>query len=72
MLLIIFGLTSCGSPSPGQSSSVGHASSSEKSKTNSRKSTLFDAQIDSMEKAENVEDTVQKASQARKQQMQDL
>jgi hypothetical protein len=46
--------------------------SSEKSKTNSRKSTLFDAQIDSMEKAENVEDTVQKASQARKQQMQDL
>ncbi|MFT4630899.1 MAG: maltose-binding protein MalE [Dinoroseobacter sp.] len=72
LLLIIFGLTSCGSSSSGESSSVGKASSSEQSKVNSGKSTLFDAQVDSIEKAENVEGTVLKASQTRKQQMQDL
>lgn len=72
LLLIIFSLTSCGSSSSGESSTPRNASSSKKSKTNSRTSTLFDAQINSMEKAENVEDTVLKASQERQLQMQDL
>jgi hypothetical protein len=36
------------------------------------RSTLIDAQLDSMKKAERVEDTVLKADQERKRQMQDL
>ncbi|MFT7526799.1 MAG: hypothetical protein ACI9LY_001951 [Arenicella sp.] len=72
LLLIIFGLTSCGSSSSGESSTPRNASSSDQAQTKSRTPTLFDAQVDSMQKAENVEDTALKADQARKQQMQDL
>lgn len=67
-LAMIVCLTSCGSPSSGDRT----ASGSEQKKTKQRTPTLFDAQIDSMGKAEGVEDTVLKADQARKKQMQDL
>ena len=65
-------LTSCGSPSSEESSGEPKTSSSEQIKVAPRTPSLFDAQIDSMAKAENVEDTVLKADQARKQKMQDL
>lgn len=76
LLALVVCLTGCGSPSSGESSGESlddrNASSSDQAQTKSRTPTLFDTQIDSMHRAENVEDTVLKADQARKQQMQDL
>ena len=68
LLALAVCLTSCGPSSSGDRK----ASSSEQNKAKLQTSTLFDAQIDSMGKARSVEDTVLKASDARKQQMQDL
>ena len=68
LLALVVCLTSCGPYSSGDRK----ASSSEQTKAKSQTSTLFDAPLDPMSKARSVEDTVLKASEARKKQMEDL